>query len=151
MHAVAFSAALLYATLTASAKPAPSLRPRASTAISLLNTVYLPLHIFNVTFTFVGYGLPRVGNQAFADYVDAQSNSVTHINNEEDPDPILPGMFLGFMHPSGDSEVHIEDSGEWAACTSQDNPSTECIVGDVPYLWDGNVSDHDGPYNGVNV
>jgi len=118
-------------------------------AISLLDAVYLPLHISDATFTFVGYGLPRVGNQAFADYVDAQSTSVTHINNEEDPIPILPGMFLGFVHPSG--EVHIEDSGEWAACPGQDNPSTQCIVGDVPYIWDGDESDHDGPYNGVEM
>lgn len=55
----------------------------------------------------------QVGNQAFADYVDAHV-SLTHINNKEDPIPILPGMFLGYVHPSG--EVHIEDSGEWAAC-----------------------------------
>lgn len=112
-----------------------------------------------------------MGNQAFANYVDAQPTSVTHINNEEDPIPICPGMSLGFVHPSG--EVHIEDSGEWAACPGtcardlihsldggsdggimwlgQDNPSTQCIVGDVPYIWDGDESDHDGPYNGIEM
>lgn len=74
---------------------------------------------------------------------------MTHINNEEDPIPICPGMFLGFVHPSG--EVHIEDSGEWAACPGQDNPSTQCIVGDVPEVWDGDESDHDGPYGGVEM
>jgi len=118
-------------------------------AIALLDAVYLPLHISDATFTFIGYGLPRVGNQAFANYVDAQPTSVTHINNEEDPIPICPGMFLGFVHPSG--EVHIEDSGEWAACPGQDNPSTQCIVGDVPEVWDGDLSDHDGPYGGVEM
>ena len=35
--------------------------------------------------------------------------------------------------------------------TGQDNPSTQCIVGDVPYIWDGNLDDHDGPYNGVEM
>ncbi|OSX64053.1 hypothetical protein POSPLADRAFT_1136683 [Postia placenta MAD-698-R-SB12] len=124
-----------------------SLSPGA--AISLLDSVYLPLHISDATFTFVGYGLPRVGNQAFANYVDAQPTSVTHINNEEDPIPICPGMFLGFVHPSG--EVHIQDSGEWAACPGQDNPSTQCIVGDVPTVLDGDESDHDGPYNGIEM
>ncbi|OSX64054.1 hypothetical protein POSPLADRAFT_1039271 [Postia placenta MAD-698-R-SB12] len=118
-------------------------------AIALLDAIYLPLHISDATFTFIGYGLPRVGNQAFANYVDAQPTSVTHINNEEDPIPICPGMFLGFVHPSG--EVHIEDSGEWAACPGQDNPSTQCIVGDVPEVWDGDESDHDGPYGGVEM
>nr|ABN45742.1 lipase [Antrodia cinnamomea] len=118
-------------------------------AIALLDAVYLPLHISDATFSFIGYGLPRVGNQAFANYVDAQPTSVTHINNEEDPIPICPGMSLGFVHPSG--EVHIEDSGEWAACPGQDNPSTQCIVGDVPSIWDGDESDHDGPYNGIEM
>ncbi|KAG2345907.1 hypothetical protein BDR05DRAFT_879291, partial [Suillus weaverae] len=89
-----------------------------------------------------------VGNQAFADYVDAHIH-LTHINNKEDPIPICPGMFLGFVHPAG--EVHIEDSDEWAACPGQDNPSTQCTVGDVPEIWDGNESDHDGPYNGVKM
>ncbi|TFY56839.1 hypothetical protein EVJ58_g7393 [Rhodofomes roseus] len=118
-------------------------------AIALLDAVYLPLHIPDATYRFVGYGLPRVGNQAFANYVDALSTSVTHINNKEDPIPILPGMFLGFVHPSG--EVHIEDSGEWASCPGQDNPSTQCIVGDVPSIVDGDESDHDGPYNGITM
>ena len=107
-------------------------------AISLLDSVYLPLHISGVTFKSVLYGLPRVrhlpplravlhtlisetfslslqvGNQDFANYVDAHVSSVTHINNEEDPVPILPGMFLGFHHPSG--EVHITDAGVWESC-----------------------------------
>lgn len=83
-------------------------------AITLLDSVYLPLWLpEGTTFQTIGYGLPRVGNQAFADYVDANLH-LTHINNEEDPIPICPGMFLGFVHPAG--EVHIRDSGMWAAC-----------------------------------
>ncbi|TFK92476.1 lipase [Polyporus arcularius HHB13444] len=120
-------------------------------AISLLHTVYLPLHISNLKITFVGYGLPRVGNQAFADCVDAHDAiaSVTHINNKEDPIPILPGRFLGFHHPAG--EIHIQDSGAWLACPGQDNTDSQCIVGDVANVFDGDESDHDGPYNGVEM
>lgn len=117
-------------------------------AITLLDAVYLPLHISGVSFKTVGYGLPRVGNQAFADYVDAHV-SLTHINNKEDPIPTVPGMFLGFVHPSG--EVHITDANAWEACPGQDNPSTQCIVGDVPEVWDGDESDHDGPYDGITM
>ncbi|KAM5534497.1 hypothetical protein V8D89_011829 [Ganoderma adspersum] len=118
-------------------------------AISLLHSVYIPLQIPEAKVTYVGYGLPRVGNQAFADYVDAHDSitSVTHINNQQDPIPILPGRFLGFHHPSG--EIHIQDSGEWLACPGQDNTNAQCTVGDVKNLLDGHVSDHDGPYNGV--
>ncbi|EDR15374.1 uncharacterized protein LACBIDRAFT_301626 [Laccaria bicolor S238N-H82] len=115
-------------------------------AIALLDSVYLPLHISGVTFRAVVHGMPRVGNQAFANYVDAHL-SLTHINNKKDPVPIVPGRFLGYHHPSG--EVHITESGSWVSCPGQDNPSTECIVGDVPNLLLANPSDHYGPYDGV--
>ncbi|THH28374.1 hypothetical protein EUX98_g5820 [Antrodiella citrinella] len=119
-------------------------------ALALLDSVFLPLHLpASTTFKTVGYGLPRVGNQAFADYVDAHVTSLNHINNKEDPIPILPGMFLGYHHPSG--EVHIMDSNAWVSCPGQDNPSTECEVGDVSNIFDGTESDHDGPYDGVEM
>ncbi|KAF8882766.1 Alpha/Beta hydrolase protein [Gymnopilus junonius] len=123
-------------------------------AIALLDGVYLPLHISGVTFQVIGYGTPRVGNQDFANYVDAHL-SFTHINNKEDIVPIVPAnrsefrSFLGYHHPSG--EVHIMDNGEWVSCPGQDNTNTECIVGDVPNIFDGNESDHDGPYDGVEM
>ncbi|THH17778.1 hypothetical protein EW146_g3101 [Bondarzewia mesenterica] len=118
-------------------------------AISLIDSVYFKLHLpSSVTINAVLYGLPRVGNQAFADYVDANLH-VTHINNKEDPVPILPGRFLGFHHPAG--EVHIMDSNAWVSCPGQDNTSTECIVGDVPNIFDGDESNHSGPYDGVEM
>ncbi|CDO71060.1 hypothetical protein BN946_scf184844.g64 [Trametes cinnabarina] len=118
-------------------------------AIALLDAVYLHLQIPHATIKFVGYGLPRVGNQEFANYVDAQPISVTHINNKEDLVPILPGRFLGFHHTSG--EVHITDSSAWMACPGQDNTSDLCIVGDVPDIFEGDESDHDGPYDGIEM
>lgn len=56
----------------------------------------------------------QVGNEAFANYVDAHVTSLNHINNKKDLVPILPGRFLGFHHPSG--EVHIQESNAWVAC-----------------------------------
>ncbi|KAF7357020.1 Lipase [Mycena venus] len=117
-------------------------------AIALIDSVYLPLHITGVTFQTIVYGLPRVGNQAFANLASV-GNTVTHINNKEDIVPILPGMFLGFHHPTG--EVHIEDSGAWDSCPGQDNESDLCSTGDVPNILEGNESDHDGPYDGVEM
>lgn len=93
-------------------------------AISLLDTVFLQLQLPSSTpLRMIGYGLPRVGNQDFADYVDQHITSLgggaglVRINNMEDPVPILPGMFLGFHHPSG--EIHIQDSGAWDSCPGQ--------------------------------
>ncbi|KAI0731001.1 lipase [Earliella scabrosa] len=120
-------------------------------AIALLHSVYLPLHISGLKITYVGYGLPRVGNQAFAKYIDAHAAiaSVTHVNNKEDLVPILPGRFLGYHHPSG--EIHIQDSGAWLACPGQDNTNAQCTVGDVKNIFEGDTGDHDGPYNGVEM
>jgi predicted lipase len=85
-------------------------------ALALLDGVYLSLQLpKTVAVKVISYGMPRVGNQAFANFVDSQlSGVVTHINNEEDPIPIVPGRTLGFHHPSG--EIHIQDSGVWDAC-----------------------------------
>ncbi|KAM6497353.1 lipase class 3 family protein [Amanita muscaria] len=116
-------------------------------AIALLDGVYLNIQV-SVPVSTIGYGMPRVGNQAFADYVDANL-PLTHINNNKDPVPIVPGRFLGYHHPSG--EVHITESNVWESCPGQDNTSTLCIVGDVPNIFDGNTSDHGGPYNGITM
>ena len=103
------------------------------TAIGLLDAIYLPLHIPNITTCFVGYGLPRVGNMHFADYVDVQrpALSVTRINNRKDIMLIPPGRFLGFRHPSG--EVHIDEAGAWLACPGRSSPdSIDCFISVVP-------------------
>ncbi|KAF7309487.1 Lipase [Mycena indigotica] len=117
-------------------------------AIALLDSVYLPLHISGVTFRTITYGMPRVGNQAFADLASVGS-TVTHINNKEDLVPILPGRSLGFHHPTG--EIHIQDSGVWDSCPGQDNTSDLCTTGDVGNIFEGNSDDHDGPYDGVTM
>ncbi|KAK0188490.1 alpha/beta-hydrolase [Armillaria mellea] len=87
-----------------------------------------------------------VGNQAFADYVDANVN-VSHVNNKKDPVPILPWREIGYHHCSG--EKHITDSNEWVNCPGQDNPDEQCIVGEVGNLLESNATDHSGPYDGI--
>lgn len=119
-------------------------------AIALLDAVYLPLHLpKTVTVKAITYGMPRVGNQAFANYVDAHVVSLNHINNKKDTVPILPGRFLGFHHPSG--EIHITESNAWAACPGQDNTNSQCTIGTVPNIFEGHDGDHTGPYDGINM
>ncbi|KAG6827784.1 hypothetical protein H0H92_010477 [Tricholoma furcatifolium] len=52
-------------------------------AIALLDGVYLPLQLPGVNVNVIGYGMPRVGNQAFANYVDANV-LVTHVTNKSE-------------------------------------------------------------------
>jgi len=137
-------------------------------ALSLLDAIFLPLHISGLTVTHYGYGLPRVrtvvlitkiegltlsaqvGNQEFANYVDGKlAGRFTRITNYEDPVPILPGRFLGFRHPSG--EAHIDNGQVWKWCPGQDNTDAQCSIGDATNIFDSDVGDHKGPYNGINI
>ncbi|KAF5316580.1 hypothetical protein D9619_006732 [Psilocybe cf. subviscida] len=117
-------------------------------ALSLLESVYLPLFIPGVTFRMIGYGLPRVGNQAFASYIDSHV-TIDHINNKEDVVPILPGRFLGFHHPGG--EKHIQDDNSWTVCAGDDNTDKRCSTGDVANIFEGKVSEHDGKFTLILV
>ncbi|GAW06982.1 alpha beta-hydrolase [Lentinula edodes] len=112
-------------------------------AISLLDALYLSVQVPTATVNFIGYGLPRVGNQAFANLMDSKFPNLVHINNKEDIVPIVPGRLLGYVHPSG--EKHILDSNAWVACPGQDNTSTQCSTGDVPTILSGDVDDHFDP------
>lgn len=117
-------------------------------ALAVLDSVFLPPKLPGITFSTIGYGLPRVGNQAFADFVDANLNLV-HINNQKDPVPTVPGRFLGFVHPQG--ERHIQEDASWVACPGQDNEDERCIVGDVGNILEANVDNHNGPYDIVTM
>ncbi|KAH9964403.1 lipase [Russula compacta] len=120
-------------------------------ALSLLDSVYLRLLLpADIDVKFVGYGMPRIGNEEWADFVDEKlPGKVTHINNKKDPVPILPPMAIGYHHPSG--EIHIQESGAWVQCPGQDNDSHLCIVGAVPDIFSSDTADHDGPYNGITM
>ncbi|TFK39670.1 lipase class 3 family protein [Crucibulum laeve] len=117
-------------------------------ALALLEGVYLPLFIPGAKFTTIGYGMPRVGNAAFADYVDSHV-TLTHVNNLQDLVPTLPGRFLGFTHANG--EKHIQPDLSWLDCPGHDNTDSRCIVGDVSNIFEGDISNHDGPYDTVTM
>ncbi|KAF7770882.1 hypothetical protein Agabi119p4_6856 [Agaricus bisporus var. burnettii] len=118
-------------------------------AIALLDAISLPLLIPGIDLEMFSYAMPRVGNQEFADYVDANLK-LTRITNKKDLVPILPGRFLGFHHPS--SEIHIQsDDGSFVSCPGQDNTDKRCIVGDTKNIFRARLEDHGGPYDGVRI
>jgi hypothetical protein len=84
---------------------------------------------------------------------EAFSSHIFHSKSKLDPIPIVPGRSLGFAHPS--HEMHIVTSGlaagDWYACAGEDNPSANCSTGAVPNIFDGNLSDHDGPYGAITM
>ncbi|EIN13713.1 alpha/beta-hydrolase [Punctularia strigosozonata HHB-11173 SS5] len=98
----------------------------------------------------VTYGTPRVGNPEFAAYFDSMVTDFTRVNNDKDPIPIVPGRFLGFSHPSG--EVHLTSPGNAVSCPGADDGSdTECSDSVVPNIFESNILDHLGPYEGIHI
>ena len=99
--------------------------------------------------------MPRVGNPSFANYISNIPNlSLTHINNLYDPIPILPGMFLGFEQPTGEIHITNDDNigGTWYACSGEDDDNdSQCEDLSVPNIFESDILDHLGPYNGVYI
>ncbi|KAK2462713.1 hypothetical protein APHAL10511_005231 [Amanita phalloides] len=122
--------------------------PIAGAPLALLDAVFLSLHLPEAPISIIGYGMPRVGNQDFANFVNARF-PVKRINNQKDPVPTVPGESLGYVHTSG--EVHIIESGAFESCPGPDNTNLLCTAGDVPNIFAGRLADHDGPYNGVTM
>ncbi|KAL0573172.1 hypothetical protein V5O48_008782 [Marasmius crinis-equi] len=98
------------------------------------------------------FGLPRVGNKEFADFVDEMlGNTFARISNQDDPVPRLPPRLIGYQHPSG--EIHIKAvNGKGQAtdvvnCEGQENESDGCSSGnDILNILKLDVPEHNGPY-----
>ncbi|KLO05759.1 alpha/beta-hydrolase [Schizopora paradoxa] len=124
-------------------------------ALALLDAVFMVSHLPDWVFLqTILYGIPRIGNQAFADYVEVNLNWVSNngywrINNKKDPIPVNPSMSLGYVNPG--LEEHIMENNEWEWCLGPDNPSPYCSVGAVKTNSDGVLSDSYGPYDGVTI
>jgi len=115
-------------------------------AIGLLDGLYLSTHLSTPVTTTV-FGLPRVGNQAFANYIDAHALSLQHVTNDNDIVPRLPSTDFGYEHPSGEVFITSVGGSTYDACPGQENYN--CAIG-IFFLEDS-TSPHDGPYAGVMI
>ncbi|KAH9989900.1 alpha/beta-hydrolase [Russula compacta] len=97
----------------------------------------------SVSINTVVFGLPRGGNDAFANLIDSQLGiQFTYVTHGNDPVPNQPPRSLGYQHSSG--EVYIPSSGEagTVACAGQEN--LHCVEGNS--VLHASISDHLGPY-----
>jgi len=118
-------------------------------AIATISALHLAVNLpAGTAIKGVTYGMPRVGNAAFANLVNARA-VLNRINNQDDIVPIVPGRFMGFAHTEG--ELHILNNNAWVNCPGQDNTDADCTIGYVPNLWSGEPNDHGGPYGGVSL
>ncbi|KAJ3998648.1 alpha/beta-hydrolase [Lentinula boryana] len=96
-------------------------------AIATLGAVMLHEQLdSSIKKSVVVFGLPRMGNEHWANYVDSTIGSDFHrVTDRKDPVVDLPPHLLNFFHPSG--EIHIEavdENGQAtkvAACPGQEN------------------------------
>lgn len=121
-------------------------------ALALLDAVLFRMLLGPTTeIRTVLYGMSRVGNEQFVNFVDALlPASVKNIVNMNDPYPVTPSLALGFHGVAG--EIHIQDSdGKWIVCPGDDNADPRCIAGTVTSLNDANFSNHIGPYDSITI
>ncbi|KAI6039317.1 Alpha/Beta hydrolase protein [Pisolithus marmoratus] len=120
-------------------------------ALAELDCLFLALNLpSNISIKGVTYGTPRVGNPAWASLFDSMIPDFQRINNEKDPIPIVPGISLGFSHVHG--EVHIVEPNYAVSCPGDDDATdADCTIMTVPNVFDSNVLDHFGPYQGIYV
>ncbi|KAJ8695542.1 hypothetical protein PTI98_008138 [Pleurotus ostreatus] len=120
----------------------------------------------SVEITTTVFGLPRGGNEEWANFVDQTlGSSLTHVTNQDDPVPILPPRLIGYQHPQG--EIHINavdgngDATDIVACPGQENEVRKALVlwmvtsshlgmqncsEGNNILFDHSVANHAGPY-----
>jgi len=122
-------------------------------AMGLLDTMFLASQLGpSINIRAIGFGLPRVGNKEWADFVDktAQDRNIDFefVVNNDDPVPRLPPVALGFQHPSGEIfQKNNDGSIETLQCPGQENEN--CLG--LSSLLEANIGDHDGPYAGVEL
>lgn len=111
----------------------------------------------------------QVGNQAFANYIDANlAGKLTRINNKLDPTPVLPSRFYvlpmiinvpvpwvdgGGVLPyhSASGEIRIDEDNSWQKCLGEDNANVKCLAGAVNAVNEQVYRDHDGRHNGIGI
>ncbi|EJD47920.1 lipase [Auricularia subglabra TFB-10046 SS5] len=114
-------------------------------ALGVLDAIAMQIRLPDARIQIVTFGQPRLGNQEFADYIDAHFPGTVRFTNKRDLVPTIPGRFTGYAHFS--TEIHIREDESIVLCHGRDN--TDCIIKDVPTVFSGDLFFHRGPYNGV--
>ncbi|KAG7441496.1 alpha/beta-hydrolase [Guyanagaster necrorhizus] len=119
-------------------------------ALAELDGLFFALNIPSASIKVMTYGTPRVGNLAFAELIDSKVPNFKRIDNKRDFIPILPGRHLGYVQP--ETEIHILGPGSAVACPGNDDATdSECQIKTVPNIFEGNLLDHLGPYEGIYI
>lgn len=112
-------------------------------AIGLLFGVKLDEELEHGVDRVLLFGLPRVGNKRFAEYVDGKlKGRLYYAVNGDDIVAQVPERQRGFQHPSGQIWIEPANSDNWKFCPGQENVHCSRSVRPNPLL----VFNHLGTY-----
>lgn len=100
------------------------------------------------------FGLPRVGDEAFATWVDSLTEdghlTIRRVTNGADAVPHLPGRHLNFVHPASASEIWLTDDGLVRCTAASGSMESELCAASIALSSTG-LGAHSGPYVGVSL
>lgn len=99
------------------------------------------------------FGLPRVGDEAFANWIDSLTRDgklkIHRVINGRDTVPHLPARHSGFVHPSFATEVWFTDDGAVQCTAGSGEYESERCAAAIALPRTG-LRFHAGPYAGVD-
>lgn len=91
-------------------------------ALATIMAVYIQKRNPRATVSCRAFGMPRLGNPAWADYVDATlGTDAQHLNNFIDVVPQLPSRNFGYQQSSNEIWIADDHGKEYRACAGQEN------------------------------
>ncbi|KIK09190.1 hypothetical protein K443DRAFT_127634 [Laccaria amethystina LaAM-08-1] len=98
----------------------------------------------------IGHSLGGALAELDALFLTLNLPSTIQVRGVTDPIPIVPPPFLNYQHPSG--EIHIDAHNNSVSCPGADNTAdSECSNQVVRSVARGDILDHLGPYDGINI
>ncbi|KAK6194276.1 hypothetical protein LQW54_011592 [Pestalotiopsis sp. IQ-011] len=109
-------------------------------AISLLAALAIEKE-FGIVDEVIAYGVPRVGNTAFAHSFDkVLGGRYTGVTNGNDWVPSVPFEWMGYRHPSGMVRIDPANTTSWTYYEGQENPNGPQAAGTPDFFYPGTAT-----------
>ncbi|KAF8867722.1 alpha/beta-hydrolase [Gymnopilus junonius] len=119
-------------------------------ALSELDSLFLTLNLPSSTsISAVTYGTPALVIQPLLSLLTKRFQ----ISEESTTSKISSNRSWSFLGiPASHGEVHIISPGNAVACSGDDDATdSQCTIESVPNIFEGNILNHLGPYQGINI
>ncbi|ETS85796.1 hypothetical protein PFICI_03821 [Pestalotiopsis fici W106-1] len=105
---------------------------------------------FGIVDKVIAYGVPRVGDPAFANSFDQVFlGKYTGVTNGNDWVPSVPYQWMGYRHLSGMVWINPANTTSWTFYPGQENPSGPQAAGTPEYFYPGTATLYFGDHQGI--